>query len=199
MTKAKAKAITQEVRSIPKQLSGRRSKHGCGTCHRAYDGTVLTGCPECYRPYDPPDRIRKLRKKLCPTCGVPQQDPTLDTKTEVSLSSAAHPLVVYMRMHSYTGEGSAPALAEKFVNYLDGTPSIDRQRVDAAVMALEDLGEQYPVLISVVVASVLYGRSNRAIAEELGVTDKTVASILEIAKPKVHRVLEIAGVFSIAS
>ncbi len=102
---------------------------------------------------------------------------------ERTLGISEHPLVAYVRTqdHQITDDGSLP-LTDRFLSFLDREPTaytVQRREIETLVLTFSD---KHPLLALLLSASLSEDYSNRRMAEELSISDHTVAVILANGK-----------------
>lgn len=124
-----------------------------------------------------PDRAHTSRR-VCPACKRPLAEDGR-TPTDAALSIADEFLISFVQLHA--GENQNWDLRDVVLNWLDHTGPLNNSCLE---IALTRLALEYP-LLGALLAAQLRGDSFRGIADELGISDPTVATMVT----RLHNVL----------
>lgn len=138
-------------------------------------------------------KAKILHRTVCPLCNRAEDDPEQQTATDRAFMVSDNPYVIYSRLH---GE-SPDQLSERVIRKLDESfarDETDPVAIPGAGGILIAHGTLHSIQAQLVCAAWLDGKSNRAIADEVGVSDKTVAGMLDHARATMLTLLHSVGI-----
>lgn len=138
-------------------------------------------------------RPRPSRRTVCPLCKRPQENPEARRLTDRVLLTSDNPYVVYAKMHGIEPDH----LAEKLIRHLDtffAHDDTDPPAVPGATGILLAHGMSEPVQAWLIIQTSLEGRSDRSLADALGIDHKTVAVMARFGLVTLRNLLHGAGI-----
>lgn len=137
-------------------------------------------------------------RRFCATCPAMRPDPA-GSYTNRVMDRAEHPLVGYITMLTWDGGSDNPSTRnDVFLAWIDKERRPRAQRREDTIQVVRDFATKYPVLASAVVESIVAGRSDRSIAEELGYEHHTVARMLARGQSILHQLATEAQLYEMA-
>lgn len=137
-------------------------------------------------------------KRVCPTCKTKLSVDDQDYTNRV-LHRADHPLVGYITMLTWDGGSDNPSTRnDVFLAWIDKEKRPRAQRREDTIQVVRDFATKYPVLASAVVESIVAGRSDHAIADELGLTHPTIGKMLARGQSILHQLATEASLYEMA-